>query len=196
MRIRPAAIVLAAAIVTALPFALGAGGERSLTELVELGFQVVKRLSGRTPAHGVEVSSDQVRVVDGDTLALGEERIRLFGVDAPELRQTCQTRQGRDVPCGEMARQQLERLVRGSPSLGCDMVDRDRYGRAVGRCTRNDGVEVNRAMVRQGWALPYVEYGGDAYARDHERARADGLGLHELQYQEPEEYRRRQRGGG
>jgi endonuclease YncB( thermonuclease family) len=191
MRIRAAALLLAGLAAAVLPFALGHQGERLLASAFEQGLRGIAEWP-RARENRVEAVSDSVRVVDGDTLALGELRFRLHGIDAPELRQEC--REGeRQVPCGEMARQQLERLLRGAPRLSCDLMERDHYGRSVARCTRSDGVEVNRAMVRQGWALPYLAYGGRIYAADLRRARGDRLGLHHMSYEVPAAYRRRLR---
>jgi endonuclease YncB( thermonuclease family) len=187
MRIRRAALALAALIVAALPFALGRDAERMVAQVIEAVWRQAER-----PAPGPETPADAVRVTDGDTLVIGEERIRLFGIDAPEISQHCQEG-GRDVACGRLARQHLEELVRGGEGLRCTAEARDRYERTVARCTRSDGVELNRAMVRQGWALAYMEYGGEAYARDEQRARADRLGLHGMTAERPDEYRRRQR---
>lgn len=70
------------------------------------------------------------RVVDGDTFSLGAERVRLWGVDAPEGRQVCQDGQGRGYACGDVARDQLVGLI-GGRSVRCEVRDRDPYGRAV-----------------------------------------------------------------
>ncbi len=92
------------------------------------------------------------RVVDGDTLAIGAARIRLFGIDAPERGQPC--RDGSD--CGAQARTYLETLIGGRP-VSCREEDVDRYGRIVATCFVGD-LDLNRAMVRGGHALPYVDF--------------------------------------
>jgi endonuclease YncB( thermonuclease family) len=53
------------------------------------------------------------RVVDGDTIHIGKTKIRLHGIDAPEMKQTCHTSEGKEQMCGVLAKQALERLVRG-----------------------------------------------------------------------------------
>lgn len=151
----------------------------------------------RTAAQGQVLrdtfQSSAVRVVDGDTISVGEVRIRLHGIDAPERSQTC-TQQGRgEVPCGQFARAHLEGLIRASPSLSCTSIDRDRYGRPVSRCVRSDGVDINAAMVRQGWALSFTPSGIPPYAQEEGVARAGRAGIHAMRYQAPAEYRRQHR---
>ena len=53
------------------------------------------------------------RIVDGDTIHIGKIKIRLHGIDAPEMKQTCKTSKGKEQMCGVLAKQALERLVRG-----------------------------------------------------------------------------------
>ena len=53
------------------------------------------------------------RVVDGDTIHINQTKIRLHGIDAPEMKQTCRTSKGKEQMCGVLAKQALERLVRG-----------------------------------------------------------------------------------
>ena len=53
------------------------------------------------------------RVIDGDTIHIGKTKIRLHGIDAPEMKQTCKTSKGKEQMCGVLAKQALERLVRG-----------------------------------------------------------------------------------
>jgi endonuclease YncB( thermonuclease family) len=191
MRIRPAALLIAAAMAAALPFALGDSGERLVARLVELA---LRQFEESLPEQGATTASHRVSVTDGDTLVIGEDRIRLHGIDAPELSQHCQSGE-RDIPCGQLARTHLQELVREVEGIRCAGEARDRYHRIIARCTRSDGVDLSRAMVRQGWALAYVEYGGGEYAQDERRARADRAGLHALEMKAPEEYRRRARQG-
>lgn len=78
-------------------------------------------------------------VVDGDGLHFGVERVRLWGIDAPERDQTCVVAQA-PYPCGRQAAQALKELVQGK-AVGCDKVDTDRYGRTVARCSA-DGLDL------------------------------------------------------
>src|SRR5690606_19146013 len=90
------------------------------------------------------------KVVDGDSLEIGTTAIRLFGVDAPEGRQTCM-RNGTAWRCGDDAATHLRALV-GGGSIACSQRDVDSYGRMVAVCTRG-AVDVGREMVLSGMAL-------------------------------------------
>ena len=71
-------------------------------------------------------------VIDGDTIDVAGERVRLHGIDAPELDQTFWYR-GKRLACGEMALAALEALTAGV-KLRCEIIERDRYGRLVSKC--------------------------------------------------------------
>ena len=64
-----------------------------------------------SPAHA-DITG-KPRIIDGDTLQISNTKIRLHGIDAPEMRQTCTTSKGEEQLCGVLAKQALERLVRG-----------------------------------------------------------------------------------
>ena len=98
-------------------------------------------------------------VHDGDTLRCGSERVRLFGVDAPELRRG----QTPAEPFAYEARDELIRLTRGR--VGCRFVERDRYGRFVGRCWSDASPDVNAAVIRSGLATEYRRYSKGLYAK-------------------------------
>lgn len=119
-------------------------------------------------------AAGDVRVVDGDGLRAGDERVRLWGIDAPELRQDC-TRDGERYPCGKVAAVVLEGLIGGDP-VACIEVDRDRYGRTVARCEVG-GVDLAGLMVTTGWAVDYERYSGGHYAGHMMAARMAGRGL-------------------
>lgn len=72
-------------------------------------------------------------VTDGDTLRIGRERIRLFGIDAPEMNQSCNNDRGARYSCGEVARD-LRRHV-GNALVSCQPSNRDGCGRIVARCS-------------------------------------------------------------
>jgi len=97
----------------------------------------------------------EVRVVDGDTLRLGDRTLRLARIDAPERGQTCTDAAGRWFDCGAAAAEALSRLVNGR-SVVCLVSGRDRYGRGLGEC-RAGGLALNAGLVRAGWALAYRE---------------------------------------
>ncbi|WP_425335984.1 thermonuclease family protein [Sphingomonas kaistensis] len=125
-------------------------------------------------------------MVDGDTLHVGSERVRLFGVDAPEMSQTCGVG-AEKVPCGQFAARWLRSRVQGR-TLQCSAMDRDRYGRVVARC-RIDGADLGRSLVETGWATAYRKYSLQ-YIDAEGRARAARRGIWALRFQRPEEYRR------
>ena len=101
-------------------------------------------------------------VHDGDTLTIQSgQRIRLFGIDAPELRQKCradavhQPGPAACVPCGEQARVALENLVLGK-EIHC--LDRGKsYDRIVGECTVGE-VQMGPWMLTHGWAVAYESF--------------------------------------
>lgn len=108
--------------------------------------------AGLVAAAPAEVAGS-AHVVDGDTFSVGAERVRLWGVDAPEARQVCQDAKGQGYACGEVARDQFVRLI-GGRAVRCEVRDRDPYGRAVSRCQAGS-VDLGEAMVRAGWAVDY-----------------------------------------
>jgi endonuclease YncB( thermonuclease family) len=96
------------------------------------------------PPRGRSVEGE-VSVIDGDSLRIGDLELRLKGIDAPEMRQTCH-RGGRPYRCGETARQALRAKVAGR-ALACRIDGRDRYGRALARW-RIDGQDLGGWLVR------------------------------------------------
>jgi len=122
----------------------------------------------------VAAEAGRMRVLDGDTLGVGTARVRLWGIDAPELRQGC-TRDGKAYACGSKAREALTRLIRGQ-DMTCEAVDRDRYRRTVARCTVG-GEDLGGLLVRAGWALDYRRYSKGRYTTDQAMAKASRAGL-------------------
>lgn len=126
-------------------------------------------------------------VTDGDTLQIRGVKVRLFGIDAPESSQTC-TRAGKVYGCGREAAFALADLVRNK-TVTCTRKDVDRYGRMVGVCIVG-GTEINRWLVQQGWALPYLQYGGGIYSGAAGQAKSAGKGLYAGTFQNPWDYRK------
>jgi endonuclease YncB( thermonuclease family) len=125
----------------------------------------------------------RAQVTDGDTVRIGDARIRLKGIDAPEMEQRC-SRSGRSYACGETARRTLIDLVSGE-TIRCRAAGRDRYQRILARCTVN-GKDIGTQMVESGWA---VSYGRD-YDAEEARARSRAAGLWEGEFERPQDWRR------
>jgi endonuclease YncB( thermonuclease family) len=128
--------------------------------------------------------------IDGDSLRTGTRSLRLYGIDAPELNQTCNDGQGTEYPCGKEAARALRELVSGK-KLDCRARDHDRYKRLVVIC--NDGeLEINREMVRLGWAIAYDRH-SYAYVLAERDARKNQRGMWYGDFQDPADYRAQRR---
>jgi endonuclease YncB( thermonuclease family) len=113
------------------------------------------------------------RVIDGDTLDMAGQRIRLHGVDAFERDQTCGA--GASAwPCGRMAAETLSRRLDGR-TVACEPLDTDRYGRTVARC-RTGGEDLGAFLVDRGLAVAYRRYSDD-YVAAEDTARASRIGV-------------------
>jgi endonuclease YncB( thermonuclease family) len=113
--------------------------------------------SRHTPRHTGEITGSAY-VVDGDTIRIRGERIRLHGIDAPENDQTCRD-SGRLYPCGQRARQELVKKI-SNRIVRCEAKERDSYNRIIAVC-RSGGENLNAWMVGEGWALAYRQYSSD-----------------------------------
>ena len=149
--------------------AMWLGGAGALAMLVMLGLSSDLFGRGQPGPDHLQADPDQVAVIDGDTLRLGSQVVRLAGVDAPERGDVC--RGGRD--CGGAATSALASLVRDR-RVQCRLTGHDRLGRPFGDCDAN-GTDLSRAIVAAGWARARAEIPGLA---DLElRARRQGAGL-------------------
>ena len=126
------------------------------------------------------------RVVDGDTIHIGKTKIRLHGIDAPEMKQTCRTRKGEEQMCGQLAKQALQRLVKGQ-DVTCKGDTRDRYKRLIAVCYVGP-LDINERMVTDGWAIAYRKYSMD-YVRAETFAKSRREGLWRGEFVPPWEWR-------
>jgi endonuclease YncB( thermonuclease family) len=136
---------------------------------------------------GSQAIAGTASVIDGDTLEIHDQRIRLHGVDAPESSQTCTAKDGREYRCGQQAALALQDKIAGRP-VSCAPRDRDRYGRIVAVCTAG-GEDLNRWLVLNGWAMAYREYSLD-YVEVEADARSSRIGIWQGRFTPPREWRR------
>jgi len=138
-----------------------------------------------------ELTGD-ARVIDGDTIELGGEDVRLHGIDAPESDQSCRAGGGK-YPCGKHATQALEAKIANN-EVRCTERERDQYGRVIGVCyVRGDNL--NAFMVKTGWARAYRRYSRD-YVGAERSARQTERGIWSGAFVNPWDYRDGKRLGG
>jgi endonuclease YncB( thermonuclease family) len=113
------------------------------------------------------ISGQPTRVVDGDTFDIGGHRIRLEGVDAPEMA----------TPFGEPAKNHLAALLAAGP-VACQDTGARTYNRVVARCFTADGRNLDAAMVEDGWATPMTQFSGGRHILRHLDAMIAGRGMH------------------
>lgn len=137
-----------------------------------------------SPALAQDISGP-ARAADGDSLDLSGIAVRLHGIDAPELAQSCQ-RDRAIWLCGKEAATKLASLIAGKP-VSCEQKDVDDYGRIVATC-RAGGVDLGQAMVDTGLAVALPRF-SDRYVGAEARAREARLGLWDSIFQMPADYR-------
>jgi endonuclease YncB( thermonuclease family) len=108
--------------------------------------------------------------VEGDSVSVNGQIVKLWGIDAPDLKQTCTTRQGQSYDCFTPAKNMLAGFI-GQNQVTCYIRGQDRHGQKVGTCAVGD-LDLAALMVRAGWALAYfdlspqyIELEADAQAR-------------------------------
>jgi endonuclease YncB( thermonuclease family) len=130
--------------------------------------------------------------IDGDSLRTGATDIRLIGIDAPELSQTCRDGHARVWACGSEAHQFLRSLaVHGS--LDCTSSGRDRHGRMLATCSTQDVPDIGAAMVRAGFAVSFMS---SRYRSAEIEARSNKRGLWRGTFDQPQAWRRGSRHAG
>ena len=130
--------------------------------------------------------ASHVTVIDGDTIRLGDVKIRFSGIDAPEINQTCVASEGK-VACGKISRDLLIEKVTNN-KISCTDEGKDFYGRVLGECFVN-GESLSSYLVREGFAFAYRHY-SNKYIEDEEYAKFNKLGMWSMEFQYPWDYRK------
>ena len=132
------------------------------------------------------VYADQLTVTDGDTIRIGEERIRFSGIDAPELKQTC-LYQEIEFNCGEFSKNLLIEKI-SNQEVNCIRESKDQYGRTLAECFVGKE-SLSSYLVREGYAFAYRDY-SDQFIADEEFAQSRGNGMWSMEFLFPWDYRR------
>ena len=115
----------------------------------------------------------KVKVIDGDTIHVGNVKYRLFGIDAPEIKQVCE-KNNKKIECGVIAKNLLKIKI-GNKIPECIVKDKDRYQRFVAECFV-DKESLSKFMVREGYAVVYTQYSGD-FLEDEKYAKENNNGI-------------------
>lgn len=126
------------------------------------------------PSEAAAPLAGRAVAVDGDTLDVQGQRVRLEGIDAPEMGQTCGRRLVGQWKCGRAAQEALDELVAGR-RVDCEQKGQDKYGRSLGICFV-DGRDINAELVRRGLAWAFVQY-SQTYVTQEAEARKEKAGI-------------------
>ena len=124
-------------------------------------------------AHAADVSGIP-KIREGDQVQIGNARIRLAGIDAPSVDQLCLNTKGERWTCGIAARDELIRHA-DNKNWTCHLGQTERHGRQLAHC-EVDGEDIQKWMVRNGWALSYTRYSHE-YDADEKAAREAKAGM-------------------
>ena len=136
------------------------------------------------------ISGRVQRIHDGDTFTIAGTDIRIWGIDAPELNQSCRHKNGKAYACGLEARKNLQDIFRGRV-VSCRQVGVSGR-RIVAKCHVGNN-DIGRAMVLSGHAVDASKYSNRTYADVQRKAMANEVGLWRGSFQEPWQWRKANR---
>ena len=142
-----------------------------------------------------EIIQGKVKVIDGDTVKIKNNKIRLSGIDAPELNQLCSKvflslsfiSFTKKYYCGKISTEKLKRLLKNEIIL-CKVDNIDRYKRKLATCYKNK-LNINSWLVRNGYALAYIKY-SKKYILQEKDAKRDQLGIWQGTFENPWDWRK------
>ena len=135
------------------------------------------------------------KIVDGDTIRIESYKIRLEGIDAPEMKQKCKKPYlkimffnfQKDYYCGQISKKKLVKKI-GNKPIRCILLEKDRYKRYLAKCLKGT-INLNKWMVRNGYAIAYRKY-SKIYIPDENFAKEEKLGLWQGTFVKPEKWRK------
>jgi endonuclease YncB( thermonuclease family) len=153
-------------------------------------------MGGLAQADGGDIVG-QASVIDGDTIEIHGQRIRLWGIDAPESDQLCRNDDSDPYQCGRAAATALAGLLYAVPRpVTCALTGSDQYGRAVAVCSLGQpGPDIGQWLVANGHALDWPRYSKGKYEGPQSEAEKAGRGMWAGSFIEPWKYRACRRSG-
>ena len=134
-----------------------------------------------------DVKSYEIKIIDGDTIHLNNEKIRFTGIDTPELKQTC-NKNNEIIYCGIQARQLLINKI-GKNKVNCVKEGKDQYKRTLAECFVND-LSLSRFLVREGYAFAYRKY-SKKFINDEDFAKKNNMGMWSMNFEYPWDWRKK-----
>ena len=129
----------------------------------------------------------KAKIIDGDTIHIGKNKIRLHGIDAPEWNQSCSL-SNKVWECGKKSTLMLQELI-ANQTVDCEISGIDKYKRYIAVCFSNE-VNLNKKMVQDGWAIAYRYYSKD-YIKEEELARRNKVVIWTGKFLEPYQFRKK-----
>ena len=126
-------------------------------------------------------------ITDGDTIKIFNNKIRLYGIDAPEKNQNC-TKDTKEYNCGKVSTKALTKKIKKNMVKCSIQKNKDRYNRFIGVCFVKQE-DLNKWMVRNGHAFAYRRYSKN-YILDEEFAKKNKLGMWSGTFLKPEIWRK------
>ena len=135
------------------------------------------------------------RIIDGDSLEINDNKIRLLGIDAPEKKQICKKPYltisflnfYKNYECGIMVTKKLKKLI-NNKEIKCISENKDQYNRYLSTCYLKK-IDINSWLVKNGYAVAYKKY-SKKYILEEEHAKKNKLGIWQGIFQYPEEWRK------
>ena len=134
-----------------------------------------------------DVKSYEIKIIDGDTIHLNNEKIRFTGIDTPELKQTC-SKNNEIIYCGIQARQLLINKI-GKNKVKCVREGKDQYKRTLAECFVND-LSLSKFLVREGYAFAYRKY-SKKFIEDENFAKNNNIGMWSMKFEYPWDWRKK-----
>jgi len=152
---------------------------------------LVALILGGTPASAdSKMLIGRASVIDGDTIEIKGQRIRINGIDAPESRQICLDGSGLEYKCGQRSANMLDTYVHLNQPISCHLVGRDRYKRLIATCFTSHGDDLAEWMVLKGQALDWPKYSKGKYDHAQDDAMKSSSGLWQGDFVVPWEWRK------